>query len=190
MEKLLIHPSETAQWLSLVHEAQKQSQIQLEEDLESYLVFLLMRFTANTELASSVLGLEFLESQQATGAAKQNQLRDVGDKCLLVSGMFPGRAESRRVKLSYFVHLGQSAYSSLSTHSENNLAKLFSELSLSFIHLRDVLHTIRHLSPESHGMTVWQALELWENTGSLLAKQALDELDPQLAMRIHIKSTL
>lgn len=187
MKKLLVHPTDTAQWLALVTEAQASSQIQLHEELESYLVFMLMRFMGKPEMAASILGLEFLTGANSCGQQRYDQLRDVGDKCLLVSGLFPGRAERKRVRLSYFVKLGQSAYSTLSLSEESKGGELFGELSDRFVHMRDVLYAIRALSPDSDAMTFWQALDLWEKTKSPMAKKAIDEIAPNLIESLTIQ---
>ena len=43
-ESLILHPTPMALWYSLICEAQKEVSVQLKTELESYLVFLLMRF--------------------------------------------------------------------------------------------------------------------------------------------------
>src|SRR5689334_10421216 len=111
MQSLILHPTATAQWHDLILTAQRTASIHLQEDLECYLVFLLMRFSDNPQLAGSVLGLDFLE---AYSKYRHQQLKEVGDKCLLYAGLFPGRAIKRRVKISYFVKLGQTAYATIS----------------------------------------------------------------------------
>jgi hypothetical protein len=142
MASLILHASSLALWHTLLLEAQKSSSIHLAEDLESYLVFLLMRFTQQPALASSVLGLEFLQGlQQQTELSQQHLLKEVGDKCLLYAGLFPGRAQKRRLEISYFVKLGQTAYSTLSHHHVNEA--LFISLHKDFPQLMDVLHATR-----------------------------------------------
>ena len=111
MESLVIQPSATAQWHALVGEAEQACATRLGEELESYLVFLLMRYTESPEIANSVLALDYLHSMEAIGHLRETQLREVGDKCLLYSGLFPARAERRRVNSSYYVKLGMGAYS-------------------------------------------------------------------------------
>jgi hypothetical protein len=170
MRSLILHPTSTALWHELINEAQKSSSIYLKEDLESYLVFLLMRFCDEPAIASSVLGLEFLQSYQHRAFAHHQQhLKDVGDKCLLVAGLFPGRAIKKRVKLSYFVKLGQTAYSTLSNYLSAQEA-LFIQLCQDFPRMMDVLQAMRE-SPTHTDLL--QSLELWHETGSQLAWQRL-----------------
>jgi len=165
MPELLIHSSATAEWLSLVHEAEKASDHPLDEEMQSYLVFLLMRFTERPELAASVLAVEYLESMHQLGRAGRDQLRNVGDKCLLYSGLFPQRAERRRVKIGYFVDLGRSAYQLLSERLEQGAAVMYQRLAGTFVPLMDVLQAMRSLG-SAEVLTPLQALELWQETRS------------------------
>lgn len=168
MKSLILHATSTAQWHTLLNEAQKHSSIYLKEDLECYLVFLLMRFAEQPALANSVLGLEFLNScQTLADPTRQYLLKDVGDKCLLFAGLFPRRAQRRRVKVSYFIKLGRTAYSTLSNYQFPE-EPLFTSLCEEFINLMDVLQAMRE---DSSAMDLLDSLELWHETGSKAAWQ-------------------
>ncbi len=170
---LILHPTGIAQWHALIGEAQQSSAIYLKEDLESYLVFLLMRFIGQPSIASSVLGLDFLHGYQKLDPQQQyHQLKDVGDKCLLFAGLFPGRAHKKRVKVSYFVKLGQAAYSTIS-HTLSVQEELFIKLCTEFPKMMDVLHAMRESSHTT--VDLLQSLELWHETGSQLSWQRLCE---------------
>jgi len=173
MSHLILQPTATAQWQALVKEAEKSSHMLLHEDLESYLVFLLVRFTGKPEMAKSVLALEFLHGAQAVGQQQQEELRDVGDKCLLTAGLFPGRAIRKRVRISYFVQLGQNAYAALAVNSKQTLAELYKALEEGFVSLMDVLHVVRELSDDANSLTLLQAEELWQDTASQHALSVL-----------------
>lgn len=173
MTSIVLQPTITAQWHALVKDAEHNSHLHLPEDLESYLVFLLARFNTKPEIAKSTVGLEFLNAHHLTGRHQHEHLRDVGDKCLLYAGLFPGRAERRRVKISYFVELGQSAYNALSALTRQKIATLYASLGEGFVALIDVLHAIRKLTDETAGLTPLQAVELWEEVGSAHALELL-----------------
>lgn len=171
---LVLLPSSMAQWHALIEEARQSSSIELSEELESYLVFLLMRFAKNPEIVTSVLALEFLQNQHLFKKDNQQAMRDVGDKCLLFSGLFPKIAERKRVSIDYYVKLGQSAYSSLSNTSEKNeLSHLFEKLCVHFVGLMDVLQAIRHLDANAASITLLEAEELWHSTNSAHALSIL-----------------
>src|SRR5690242_3954543 len=135
MERLLLEPTSLAQWHTLVTEARKSSSVLLSDDLESYLIFLLMRFTNHPEMANSVLALDFLQNIKKLKTENQHIIQDVGDKCLLYSGLFPGRAKRQRVQISYYVDLGRRAYFALSSSRQNALSQLFANLSDQFVGL-------------------------------------------------------
>lgn len=172
MEPLMLGSTPTESWKDLIGAAEHACHCQLSVDLESYLVFLLMRFTKRPEIAGSVLALEYLNIQEYDRQHSQEALQQVGDKCLLFAGLFPGRAEKRRVRISYFVELGQSAYHHLSVFTRVSEARLFGALCEAFVPLMDVLQTTRELGGES-SLNYLQAIELWHDTHSEHARKVL-----------------
>ncbi|TNF36368.1 MAG: hypothetical protein EP315_04240 [Gammaproteobacteria bacterium] len=168
-DTLLLEPTSTAQWNQLIKDAEKQAQCTLDEDIESYLIFTLIRFTSNPDLASRALAPDFLHGLNQLGHAREQQLRDVGDQCLLLSGLFPQRAEKRLVSIQYYVNMGRTAYDYLGELMSKALAHLYKQLSVSFIQLLDVLHNIRDHSP----LQPLQAYDLWRHNGSQNAYRSL-----------------
>jgi hypothetical protein len=170
MSALVLEPTITAQWLGLIQEAESHSHQVLHEDLESYLVFLLVRFTEKPELAKSVLAMDYLQAFNDS-ASQSARLQDVGDKCLLMAGLFPERAERKRVHISYFVELGQGAYSTVADLSQMEMAKLYHALCKGFVGLMDILHVARELAGQP--LSLMQAETLWSDVKSLHALQLL-----------------
>jgi hypothetical protein len=185
MAELFIHTSATAEWLSLVHEAESAAELHLDEEMQSYLVFLLMRFTERPELAASVIAVEYLQSMQSSGRIGHDQLRNVGDKCLLYSGLFPERAERRRVKISYFVDMGRSAYRQLSDRTGHGAAAMYYQLADAFVSLMDILQTMRTLGNPDNQLCPLHAFELWRDTGSRVALSALRKSTPAMPLIIR-----
>ncbi len=143
MKELILHPTDISQWHALVNEAQAATRLILNENTESYLVFLLMRFSQGPKLIESVVALDFLESMSKPRKLQKELLRDVGDKSLLFCGLFPGMAQKRHVSLSYFSDMGQAAYLTVGEMQENNMADLYFQLSEQFITLQQVLQAMR-----------------------------------------------
>lgn len=143
MNKLILHPTETSQWYALVNEAQASTRLILNESTESYLVFLLMRFSQGSRLMESVIALDFLQSMNVSGQRQVNLLRDVGDKSLLFCGLFPGIAERRQLSLSYFSDMGQSAYLTVGELQEKQLGELYFQLSAQFVTMQNILQAMR-----------------------------------------------
>ena len=164
---LILEQTEIAQWHALIREAEEQCSCHLDESMESYLVFTLMRFMKHQDLATQAMALEYLQSQKLPKAMRIEQLRDIGDQCLLVSGLYPQRAEKRLVRVNYYVNLGRSAYHHISDHVQQSAADLYRQLAETFVTLMDLLQTIREFS--SPALQPIQNLELWSDSGSQAA---------------------
>jgi len=175
MAGVLISGSRVADWQKLVSEAEAELGVQLAEDMESYLVFTLMRYTRRPDITSRVMALDYLEAMQNTGSASQQQMRDVADQCLLLTGLFPARARRRRVSVTYYVDLGRSAY----RHLAENLAGmtlLYTRMAQQFIQVMDTLHTIRQMGDGDLQLDPLEAFALWQQTGSRAAHAQLGRL--------------
>ena len=172
MSKMLISGGQVADWQQLVSEAETELGVTLDEELESYLVFTLMRYTQRPEMGSGVLALDYLQAMQNVGSASGQQMREVADQCLLLTGLFPARARHRRVSINYYVDLGRSAYQ----HLAENLAsmtQLYSQMAQQFVQAMDTLHTIRQLGEGNLQLEPLEAFDLWQQTGSRAAQSQL-----------------
>jgi hypothetical protein len=165
MSRLILEPTPQAQWLALLHEAQTACHRHLDESLESYLVFLLMRFADRPYCTARIMAEDYLRSQSLAGEQRAGKLREVGDHCLLFSGLFPQLAERRLVPVSYFVTIGRSSYQQLSGVLDRSWSSVYRHLSETFVVLMDILHTMRGLGGETV-LTPIQAMDLWQDTGS------------------------
>jgi hypothetical protein len=130
-------------------------------------------------MLSRIVGMDYLETCSRSGR-QRDQLRDIGDHCLLFSGLFPQIAERRLVKISYFVSLGRSAYLRIATDwydSEQQINELYSGLAQGFVQLMDILQAIRGLDDEyKERLKPIQAFELWQETGSRQAYNLLTSI--------------
>ncbi len=165
MAQLILEPTSTAQWHALVNAAEDAAARHLDETLESYLVFLLMRFMARPDLAQQTVAIDYLRSSAASGPLQETQLRDVGDQCLLFSGLYPQYADRRLVRVSYYVELGRGAYGQLAERLRHAGAAMYQQLSQGFVALMDVLQAMRALDGGT-ALTPLQSLDLWADTGS------------------------
>ena len=168
---LILEASTLAQWHALVREAEKESGCHLDEVMESYLVFTLMRFMKDQNLCTNAMAPDYLNLHNLSDSVRTEQLRNIGDQCLLLSGLFPKRAEKRLVRVSYYVDMGRSAYSHLSYTAQHATASLYKQLSEAFVLLMDLLQTIRRFS--SPVLQPIQSYELWSDTGSLVLHNQL-----------------
>ncbi|GGA44807.1 hypothetical protein [Dyella nitratireducens] len=133
-------------WQALMQEAYGQTGRRLDESSESYLVFVLLRYQADHQLLSHTQGVEWLQALELVGRARTDALRDVGDRCLLVAGLFPGLAERRRVSVDYFITIGRSAYQGVADATRQAYAGLYEQLARSYHELVRTLDAMRTLS--------------------------------------------
>jgi len=158
-------------WQNIIHEAERSCRTPLQTELEAYLVFLMVRFTNRPEMVKQIMATEFITGLNLGPHHKQTVLQQVGDKCLIYTGLFPHRAEKKLVKISYFVNLGQSAYLNIS----NNTNDIYGLLSKHFVALMDILQSLRLVANHSLDLLPLEAYELWMDTGSKRALSILKE---------------
>ena len=143
MSDCILEAHSTQLWHELVREAESRSGHALDEMVESYLVFTLMRYTRDAGLLGHVLALDFLESMDRPDRQASEELRDVGDRCLIVAGLYPQQATRRRVSVGYFRELGVAAYREAAERVRAGLGDLYRELSAAFARLVEVLARVR-----------------------------------------------
>jgi len=143
MSAILTDVPQVALWTDLVHEAEDGAATRLDEDLESYLVFVLMGHTRDVQLHRGAVALDYLLARTTSGTRHKQELRDVGDRCLLLAGLYPEQAERRLVNISYFLDLGSRAYDELAHALSAGIAELYGHLAQAFAHLVRVLMQLR-----------------------------------------------
>lgn len=180
MTRIDVEPTAVAQWRALVQQAGRACDTRLDEAVEAYLVFMLMRFADRTDVGSRALALEFLEALQQSMRAGADRLRDTGDECLLVCGLFPQRVRRRHVPLKYYVDLGRGAYDTLARHGAESDTEPFGTLASEFLRLMEVLQAMRENDP-AQLPTPLEAAELARQTGSHRAWERVRPSDGFLA---------
>jgi hypothetical protein len=171
---LVLEGTSTADWQRLVQDAAAHTPHALEEPVEHYLVLLLSRTLRDAESLHGVVATEYLEGVRASGAVRTVRLREVGDRCLLLAGLFPQRARRRLVRVGYFVNMGRTAYNELADSLSRSMSELYGELARTFVPLVEVLQAMRELGGE-RSLSALEALELWQDTGSDRALEGLRE---------------
>jgi hypothetical protein len=143
MSAILTDVPQLALWTDLVHEAEHGAATRLDEELESYLVFLLMGHTRDVQLGRNAVALDYLLARAESGTRLKQELRDVGDRCLLLAGFYPEQAERRLVSIRYFLDVGSRAYDELANVLRAGIADLYDHLAQAFAHLVRVLMELR-----------------------------------------------
>lgn len=162
---LLINETSLMLWHEVIKTAEDRCSIVLNDDLETYLISLLMRYSNKPEVAQQIFANDYLEAMQRRDRLRSVSLKNVGDQCLLYAGLFPGQAEKRHVKITYFVDLGRTAYAAISKTAND----LYWILAMEFVALMDVLQSIR----ETPVLLPLEAYDQWDKLGSKRALQNL-----------------
>lgn len=162
----VIDAAPTLLWHELLRDAERRSGDTLDEDTESYLVFLLMRHLRDAGIGGRVLGLDCLLALTEHGARRREELRDVGDRCLLIAGWYPAQAERRLVSLDYFLSLGAYAYAQLAHTARTAWAELYARLAHAFVRLVRVLVALRRLAGDAPSALSRHALALADPVGA------------------------
>jgi len=173
-ETIVAEGTATALWQGLVKDAEARASRQLGDDLESYLVFTLIRHQADGRLAGRTMALEWLETLLSSGRRREHGLRDVGDGCLLIAGLYPEQAERRRVSLSYFQDIGSDAYRHLGAVASDGLNRLFEQLAQAFAELVRVLFELRRLASAEGRLDPALAYAWCESRGRIRQDRAAD----------------
>lgn len=142
--KILAEATPLALWYHAVQEAEANCKIILHSELESYLVFTLIRYMTCGQLTQEAVAVSFLKGMQGSPHLRASTLQAIGDRCLIIAGLFPALAEKRPVKLSYYVKMGQLAYEIISRKKND----IFGSLAKQFVPLTAVLHSFRLHSVE------------------------------------------
>ncbi len=145
MARFIPQSTQLAEWQALVDEASLQAGYHFDNNVEHYLVLTLDHFTTEKSLANVTMAIDFLLAFEKLGRQGGELLRQVGDKCLLLTGLFPERALRKNVSLEYFIGIGQQAYHILADFRFKQIYdnELFDKLSKDFVELIHVLQAMR-----------------------------------------------
>lgn len=136
-------------WQALVREASERAGEPLDESRESYLVFVLLKHQRDEHLLARIQATEWLNAQAQLGSVRADALREVGDRCLLIAGLYPGLAERRRVTVDYFIEIGRSAYLGVADAGRAAYGALFEHLAQTYRELVRTLRAVRTGHPRA-----------------------------------------
>jgi hypothetical protein len=152
-------------WQDVIKEAEAECEIKLQTEIEAYLVWLLYRYTTRPDVIRKVFAIRFLQALQLQEQQRFISLQEVGDECLLYTGLFPHARERRAPKMHYFVSMGRAAYLGISRKTND----LYGVLAVQFVPLMDVLQSIRPM-PD---LLPLEAYDQWKELGSQRALKIL-----------------
>ena len=178
--------------------------VEVEPQATHYVVNLLTLYSRSEELYDDdgetfglkPLALMLADAADAPSAADRSAcLQRIGDVALFVSGFFADSLASHAVDLDYYIHMGGSAYGSLSeevrgTFRGRAFARTYSELAAKFQVLVDVLNEMRARERQESDVDLLRTYAVWQKTGSqraenLLRQQGVVPITTGSAVRRH-----
>ena len=159
-------------WNQLIQDACDYASVELLPECHSYLLLTLVHYIQDESLTEQTIEFDLLYDNHQLNQHHQQQLKAQADHCLILAGLFPAQLDRHSIRISRYVNLGMSCYQRLSQLVDNNDRYIYERLAGSFVELVDVLHTVRAFTG-SPAMPLIQAMELWSDTGSKIAYQAL-----------------
>lgn len=163
-----LNTRDTAHWRALVAAAEASVQSCLDDDLENYVVMLLLRFADGAR-----------KSRPAPSATPES-LVEVGDRCLIISGLMPDQALAQGLPIRHFVETGRHAYEEAARRANN---PLFQRLAARFVAIMDVLQVMRTLDDDEIVVDLFRVFDQWTETGSQYAFRLLRAATHALPVR-------
>lgn len=170
-----------------VTEAMQQQKVRAADQTSYYVVNLLTLFARSEALFDPAadgpllrpLAAMLADAVAASDSQERNfALQRLGDVSLFVAGFFGEGLASKPVDVDYYVHMGGSAYGSLSENVRGTVrgrayGEVFAELAAKFQDFVDVLAEVRDQARASRDVDVLRLYELWLKTGSARAARLL-----------------
>ncbi|MBI2188219.1 MAG: hypothetical protein HYU37_14045 [Acidobacteria bacterium] len=181
-EELVRNESPSEYFRELVESAMKRQRLEARELTSFYLVNLLTGFVhfdrSTVPPEDDALGMRFVKALQAAGARQRDELRQVGDLSLFISGFFADSLTRSLVDVDYYIYLGGYAYTSLARQGDDTFGDVFDELAGKFAAFVDVLGEVSEQSALASNADLLRLYERWLRTrsrrsGELLAARGI-----------------
>ena len=137
---MYLHSNSQAQWYHALCDLQHETDTVLPLEIEYYLTHVLINSTTQISLIDSLVGEDFLENlHQCTG---KNQWPELGNKCLIITGVFPQWANHRCRSKNYVAQMGKLAYQQAALIHFGAQKKIYEHLSEHFDDLSSFLNKL------------------------------------------------
>ncbi len=141
-------PSALSEWHHIIQLAQQHAGYELDEGLEHYLMLTLDSFTTKTELGSSIIAIDFMQYQNVESSFDLHCLRNTGDQCLILSGLFAENIKKRNSSTNYIIKIGRNCYEIIANLTRYKIfdRELFAKLRDNIIAIIKTLQQMRNLA--------------------------------------------
>jgi len=175
MQTIDIHLADMAPWRALLNRAQFAARVELHSEIEEYLLGILYRATSAP--ANFVAELQAAHRSGSFRVERIDDLRTIGDHCLICTGLYPEQTIDSNLPLSYFAKLGSAAYLEFADLSGDPMFELLGEY---FVDVLAVLNRLRDMEDDNIGMDPLNAYQLWQETGSVHAWRVMQRFTSAL----------
>lgn len=169
-EAIVRNESPVEYFRELVESAMKRQHLAARELTSFYLVNLLAGFVHFDRSAApgeeDALGVRFVKALQTAGVRQRDELRQVGDLSLFISGFFADSLTRSLVDIDYYMQLGEYAYGSLARQGDGTFGDVFDELSGKFAAFADVLGEVSERTALTSNADLLRLYEKWLRTRS------------------------
>jgi hypothetical protein len=171
MAETLVRSESPAEYFrELVDSAMQHQRVAANELTSFYVVNLLTGFMHFDRSASAdgdePLGVRFVKALGAEGSKQRDELRQIGDLSLFISGFFSDSLNRSLVDVDYYIRLGEHAYGSLARRGSTVFGDVFDELSGKFPAFVDVLGEVSERSALTSNSDLLRLYERWLRTKS------------------------
>ena len=134
----------------------------------------------DTGPADQPLAAQMCRAMAATPDSRVTLLKQLGDVCLYVAGMFSDSLNRKLVDVDYYMQMGEGAYATVSAtmrirRGGEDFALLYDELSGKFDKFVDVLQEVSEQSSLTTNMGTLRVYEKWLRTSSARLERELKE---------------
>lgn len=181
-EALVRNESPVEYFRELVESALQRQHLSARQLTSFYLVNLLAGFV-HCDRSSAAgdddpLGVRLVRALQDAGIRQRDELRQVGDLSLFISGFFADSLTRSLVDIDYYIQLGEHAYGSLARQGDGTFGDVFDELSEKFPAFVDVLGEVSEQTALTSNTDLLRLYERWLRTrsrrsGDLLASRGI-----------------
>ncbi len=181
-EALVRNESPVEYFRELVESAMQRQRLSARQLTSFYLVNLLAGYVHFDRSPAAgddePLGVRFVRALQEAGVRQRDELRQVGDLSLFISGFFADSLTRSLVDIDYYIQLGEHAYGSLARQGDGTFGDVFDELSGKFPAFVDVLGEVSERTALTSNSDLLRLYEKWLRTrsrrsGDLLASRGI-----------------
>ena len=126
-------------WKKSLSHAINIAQVDISQPTQSYLADMLDKNMLNVQFNETPASIEWLQKQ-----INHKKTHTVGDKCLIVVGLFPHIAQNS-TSIDFYITMGKKSYAHAARNTSTNDTekKIFNELSKKFISISQTLALIK-----------------------------------------------